>query len=535
MSAMRIVVHSVAIVFLALGISLFSPLQSTSASTINQAFNRSGKLQETGVDPIPSLINQISIDNLMSVANTLVTAYGPRRSDTYSSFIDDQCTMGSLNYPKSTIEMSSDYARSLFKSMGYPDSAITMEEVPNGVGHNVYVTKTGSVYPNTYIEIGAHMDSTGTTPGGNDNGSGSTAVIELARVFKDYPNRFSIRFALWVSEEYSAERGAFFGSTYHVQQALARGEAIKAGLNLDQIGYPDPTDPTGLMNEISYIDDESKRIADMYDEVRTEYGIVIGFRENKGFTSSDEFAYWNQGQTAVSNEGGWLTYRPYYHDCGDTVSNINFTNVLRAAQENVAVTIWLDQETNGSTSTPTVVGPTSTPTQTSTPVPTTTGTITMGETNILNQDDYGNGSLFLAQQTNLSQGGIIQSLSFYVTSAAGRLQLGVYSDNNGKPQDLIAQTGEFTPVVGWNTRDVQTPTQLAEGTYWLVYLPESNSLHFRVTASGTTLYGYPYTTLTSVAPANLNTCQCHFSFYASLLYPSPSATFTPTLTQTPNP
>ena len=80
-----------------------------------------------------------------------------------------------------------------------------MENVPDGsggsYGHNVYVTKIGSAYPNTFIEFGGHLDSQPGTPGGNDNASGSIAVIELARVLKDYPNRYSMRFAVWTSEE----------------------------------------------------------------------------------------------------------------------------------------------------------------------------------------------------------------------------------------------------------------------------------------------------------------------------------------------
>ncbi|MEK7138619.1 MAG: hypothetical protein AAB799_00365, partial [Patescibacteria group bacterium] len=53
-------------------------------------------------------------------------------------------------------------------------------------------------------------------------------------------------------------------------------------------------------------------------------------------------------------------------------------------------------------------------------------TITIGETTILPADDSGNGNLLLAQSTTLSQTATIQSLSFYVTTAAGNLRLGIY-------------------------------------------------------------------------------------------------------------
>jgi hypothetical protein len=238
-------------------------------------------------DPIPGYLGQINSTNLVNVATDLVTLYGPRRSDAYTTFVDNNCTpSSSIVYPKSTIEMSADYVKGLFEAMGYPSASITLETVPQNAGHNVYVTKQGSVYPNNYIEFVGHMDTVSNSPGGSDNSSGSTAVIELARVLKDYPNRYSMRFVLFAAEEYNSQWGsAYFGSNYHVQQALARGEQIKAGLVMDHIGWNYPSDPTGYYNEVSYSDAESSRIADIFNQVRSDYGIVIGFGKDGGVQS----------------------------------------------------------------------------------------------------------------------------------------------------------------------------------------------------------------------------------------------------------
>jgi hypothetical protein len=303
-------------------------------------------------DPIPAYLAQIDLNNLINVATDLVIQFGPRHVDFNSPYLDDSCTPdNSIVYSKSNFEMSADYVKGLFEAMGYPSESITMEELPGGGEHNVYVTKVGSSYPNIFIEFSGHLDSVNGSPGGADNASGSTAVIELARVLKDFPNRYSMRFILWAAEEYSVPRGAAYnGSTYHVQQVLARGEQIKAGLVMDHIGWPYPSDPTGYMNEISYIDPESERIADLFDQVRTQYGIQIGFGKDQGIQNSDEHSYWDADLTAVSSGGGWLYYRPNYHSCGDTVENIDFNNVLRAAQQNLAVGLLLDAEDPGGTS-----------------------------------------------------------------------------------------------------------------------------------------------------------------------------------------
>ena len=303
-------------------------------------------------DVIPDLISQVSETNLINVSTTLVTQYGPRRNDTYSPFIDDQCTVSTtIIYPKPTIEMSSDYVKGLFEGMGYPAGSITMEEVTYGnelIGHNVYVTKVGSTYPNVYIEIAAHMDTVETSPGGSDNSTGSSAVIEIARVLKDYSNRYSMRFIVWVGEEYDPDRDtSYLGSEVHVQNVLARREQIKAGLNLDHIGVADPDDPTGYMNQMSYNSAESERIANIFDAVLTEYGIAMGFEKWGAIQNSDQWSYWDAGLTAVSSAGASLTtphLDPYYHTCADTVDNISFGNTLRITQQNLAAGIKLDQE-----------------------------------------------------------------------------------------------------------------------------------------------------------------------------------------------
>jgi hypothetical protein len=136
----------------------------------------------------------------------------------------------------------------------------------------------------------------------------------------------------------------------------------------------------------------------------------------------------------------------------------------------------------------------------------------------LSGDDSGNGNLLVAQQTSLSQSATIQSLSFYVSTAVGQLRLGIYDDAGGRPGTLKAQTLAFTPVVGWNTRSVQTPVLLPAGTYWLVYLPQSDSLHFQVdrTTGSASYYSYTFGAMPSTFSSSATSGTFHFSFYATL-------------------
>jgi hypothetical protein len=150
---------------------------------------------------------------------------------------------------------------------------------------------------------------------------------------------------------------------------------------------------------------------------------------------------------------------------------------------------------------------------------TAANTFTIGETNILSGNDNGNGNLLLAQQATLGQSATILSMSFYVTTASGNLRLGIYdaAGPNGGPGQLKAQTAAFTPTSGWNTQNVVTQVSLPAGTYWLAYLPSSNSLAFRVVLTGSTkYYSYSYQALPVTFSTSPMIATCHWSLYATL-------------------
>lgn len=145
-------------------------------------------------------------------------------------------------------------------------------------------------------------------------------------------------------------------------------------------------------------------------------------------------------------------------------------------------------------------------------------TETMGETTILTTGDSGNANFLLAQNATLPSAGSLQSISFYVTTAAGQLRLGVYTDASGVPGTLVAQTAAFTPVVGWNTVAL-TSSSLSAGTYWLAYAPSSNSLAFKVIGTGGLSKWKnigSFAAMPSTFPTGLSGANGHWSFYATL-------------------
>jgi hypothetical protein len=149
-------------------------------------------------------------------------------------------------------------------------------------------------------------------------------------------------------------------------------------------------------------------------------------------------------------------------------------------------------------------------------------TVTIGETAVLTAGDSENGNLLLAQEASLSQSTKIQSMSFYVTAAAGELVLGIYNANGpkGGPGTLVAQTTAFTPKAGWNVAATTTTPTLAAGNYWLAYLPSSGALSF-VKQNNSGNCRYYSLKFTSTLPQTFsnkprNCTPTTWSFYATL-------------------
>ncbi len=94
---------------------------------------------------------------------------------------------------------------------------------------------------NEYVVVGAHLDHVGTQagllfPGANDNASGSSAILEIAKAFtrnKINPKR-SVIFVLFASEEQG-----LYGAQHFVDSWKNDYGKITAMMNLDCIGYGD--------------------------------------------------------------------------------------------------------------------------------------------------------------------------------------------------------------------------------------------------------------------------------------------------------
>src|SRR6516225_5516911 len=168
--------------------------------------------------------------------------------------------------------------------------------------------------------------------------------------------------------------------------------------------------------------------------------------------------------------------------------------------------------------------------QTQAPAP----TITMGITSVGPTVDSGNAGLILAQSASLTQKATLKSLSFYIGTVSGSCDLALYNASvaNGSPGALLAVSGPFTPVSGWNTVTM-SPVVLNPGSYWLAYEVSSNSMTFDVqNSSGTLAWGnQAFGTFPSSFPTSINRQTGGWSLYATLAPTSaPTPAQNPTIT-----
>lgn len=88
--------------------------------------------------------------------------------------------------------------------------------------------------PDNVVMAGAHLDSVNAGPGIHDNGSGSAAILEIAKQMEKVKPKNKVRFALW-----GAEEAGLVGSIYYVNNLSAAEQAkIALYLNFDMIASP---------------------------------------------------------------------------------------------------------------------------------------------------------------------------------------------------------------------------------------------------------------------------------------------------------
>ena len=195
-------------------------------------------------------------------------------------------------------------------------------------GKNVLGVQTGSEFPNKKYIICAHFDDmpSGTlAPGADDNGSGTAAVIEAARVFSQYSFPFTIVYALWDEEEQG-----LVGSEYYAAQAANAGDSILGVINLDMIAYDGNGDGNADIHTSSVANTNS--LKDKMLEVNLVYGINLDLDVVPAQPYSDHQSFLDHGFSAILLIEDDNDFHPNYHTVNDLLQYYNQIYYIKSAK-----------------------------------------------------------------------------------------------------------------------------------------------------------------------------------------------------------
>jgi len=172
-----------------------------------------------------------------------VTTYAQNYNTYYQSVVDNVSAtniltdlttfegFGVKDVGSTNLTDAENWISSRYTSLGYTDIVLQPFTYSSGTSNNIIITKTGTVYPNTFIIIDAHYDTIN-GPGTNDNGSGTALLLEIARLLKNINTEYSIKFI-----HFSGEEDGLVGSNYYVDNTVNIDNLdIHLVFNIDQVG-----------------------------------------------------------------------------------------------------------------------------------------------------------------------------------------------------------------------------------------------------------------------------------------------------------
>jgi Zn-dependent M28 family amino/carboxypeptidase len=203
--------------------------------------------------------------------------------------------------------------------------------------------------PERIFIVGAHYDSAPGAPGANDNGSGTAAVLELARMLKTVQlgAGTELRFVLFVNEEPPYFMGEEMGSMVHAAEMKRQGQNVKAALVLETMGYytdkPNSQQlPPGLEgrypstgNFIAFVG--TLESSGLVREALAAFRAASDFpseglaapAHTTGVTLSDHSSYNRHGYPALMiTDTAFMRY-PYYHTAQDTPDKLDYESMAR--------------------------------------------------------------------------------------------------------------------------------------------------------------------------------------------------------------
>ncbi|MDB2656649.1 M28 family peptidase [Crocinitomicaceae bacterium] len=203
--------------------------------------------------------------------------------DTVTEYLQQFEDLGVKELLNAGLDNTKDWIIQKYQDWGYTDIVEDDFQVQGVTTTNIIITKTGTLYPDTYVIIDGHYD-TKNGPGANDNGSGTVILLEIARLIKDIPTEYSIKFIHFSAEEIGLE-----GSEHYVDNVANPSNLdVKVLFNIDQVGGTggetnntivcerDQSPPNGNNAQSDIYTNELAVCTQLYSNLQTEISFAYG-------------------------------------------------------------------------------------------------------------------------------------------------------------------------------------------------------------------------------------------------------------------
>ena len=220
-------------------------------------------------------------------------------------------------------------------------------EAYNHKFENLWVEVPGGEKGNEIVVVGAHYDTVRGSPGADDNGSGTAAVLRLAKVFANVSLPRTLRFVFFANEEPPFFKNEGMGSVAYAEECRSRGDDIVAMYSMESMGffsdepdsqgYPPPFNffyPTSG-NFIGFIGDRSsaplvRRSLRTFRESASvpSEGVAAPTWIN-GVDFSDHWSFIQAGYPGIMVSDSAFFRNEHYHTEGDLPETLDYDRMGR--------------------------------------------------------------------------------------------------------------------------------------------------------------------------------------------------------------
>ncbi len=300
------------------------------------------------VDSIPEIIHQIENDPILTSelgASGIPIVF--MNSNTAENFL-----------PNHSRKLYNDYILRIEKKikpkviLKETEGSLKMiHETKVMLGENVLAVIEGRSKKDEYIVVSSHYDHLGIRDsliyyGADDNASGTSAVLEMARIFQTAKNNGNGPERSILFMNVSGEEKGLLGSSFYVKHPLIPLENTVANLNIDMIGRIDEKHDSLKVRNYVYLigaDRLSKELAEINFKANSDFTKLEldstfdnDSDPNKYYQRSDHYNFAKNNVPVIFYFNG---SHADYHKPTDTPDKIDFS-LLRKRAQLVFLTAW---------------------------------------------------------------------------------------------------------------------------------------------------------------------------------------------------